>query len=234
MMRRTKYVDGAPQFLINLYEKTVTADRKKILEKLLVDNEDMKNVWRELSSKIKTEKDWNEIYQVICLALLRGKKIKRFISKNEIKCNYEKLSSMLKKLSQKIEKDDNLDVRAYNFINEETLSIYGLDGIENLNSAEKAEKANKILPYWPPMSELLDDMSKKISNKALEVVITAASSDRRNDHLKERAFIFSLGNSFKNMFDEHMYGTISTITISLYPKKIIGEFDKNFVKSVFK
>ena len=234
MIQKTKYVDNAPQYLIDLYEETVTADRKRILKNLLVDNQDMKNVWRELSSKIKTEKDWNEIYQLICLAKSRSKNTKRFISKNEIKCHYEKLSVKLKKLAQEIEKDVNLDLRAYDYINEETLSIYGLDGIKNLNSADKAEKANKVLTYWPPMSEVLNDISEKISNKALEVVITKTSSDRSNDKLKEKAFIFSLGNSFKKMFDEYMYGTISTITISLFPKRIKGEFDKNFVKSVLK
>ena len=233
MIRKRKYVEDSPQYLIDLFENGKTAYPKSTLKKLLIINPEMKNVWQELSQKIKNEKDWDEIFQIICLAIIKGNQAHKYISRNDIQRKYVRFSEKLKKLSEEIEKDIYLDVRAYDFINNDILSIYGLRNMENLNSAIKAEKAGKVLTYWPPMSELLYDMSEKASKLALEAKNTPRSSDRNNTHLREREFVLSLGNSFKKMFDEYMFATTSTIAQSLFQNANCS-IDKNFVISVLK
>ena len=237
MKRNSEYVPAAPKYLIDLHENGEIKNGKIILSKLLIGNPEMKNVWQELSEKITSDQDWNEIFQIICLAKLRSNKIKRYVTNNEIQAKYERLSKKLKSLSIEVEKENYLDVPAYEFINNETLSIYGLADMESLDSLAKSEKAYKVIGYWPTTSELLDDMSKKASKLASDAINTSRSSYRNNDHLQERKFIFSLGHSFKKMFNEFMYGTVATITHTLFSEKkdkTDNGIDKNFVISVLK
>lgn len=237
MKRNSKYVPAAPKYLIDLYENGEIENRKIILSKLLIGTAEMKKVWQELSEKITSDKDWNEIFQIICLAKLKSKKIKRYVTSKEIQAKYERLSKKLKSLSVEVEKDSNFDVPAYEFMNNQTLSIYGLADMESLDTAAKSEKAYKDIGYWPTTSELLDDMSKKASKLALDSISTSRSSYRNNEHLQEREFILNLGNAFKKMFNEFMYGTVATITHTLFSGKkdnTDNGIDKNFVISVLK
>lgn len=225
------YVESSPKYLINLLESGKIHAGKKVLNKLLTSRE-MHGVWNFLTKKIKNEKEWDRVFQDICSAKHKSNKIRRYVSGKEVSESYIKISKDLDRLSKKIENTE-LDVLTYEFLNNEALVNYGLDNIQEFDSQTRCEMAYKVIPYWPPVSELLEDMSEKIKKTAEQTLTLSRSSDRDNDRLKEREFVFWLGQYFKKMFNQSMYSTIASITSAIFDDPDF-RIDKNFVISVLK
>lgn len=224
--KKREYIRLAPKSLIDLYESGTVHNGKLLLYKLITDY-DMNNAWNELSKRVSSDKDWEEIFNLIRYAKLKSNQISRVKSDTEIKSDYVRLSKKLESLSSEI-KDTIFDIRAYDFFSDEVLFMNGLGHINKLDSLDRYSAASKILKYWPTSSELLQDMSKKIRDEVDKVSFELRSSRKQNESFKEREFIFTLARSFEKKFNANLYGTIAYIATAVFQKV----FDKDTVKKI--
>lgn len=232
MSIKKKCVKNAPEFLIEQYDQKKYGVGRRLLHTLLT-SQYMAEVWKELSKTIRTDKGWNEVFQLVCLAKLRSKKLKRNVTRSEEQRKYLRYSKKLRELSEKIEGTE-LDVLAYEILSDDLLRIYGLDNFHEYDSIEKATLAAKVLPDWPTVHELLENMAVKAEYCSKVAIEKNRASISTNPFLKEREFIFSLGNSFKELFGEYKYSTVANITNAVFKDNKRGNIDKGFVQKVMK
>ncbi|MFL9610158.1 hypothetical protein ACKF11_08750 [Methylobacillus sp. Pita2] len=191
-----KYSEHAPNVLVKKYSEVRRFPGKVILGRLLnVEDENMNKAWIALGKHLKSEKDWLELWSWICHAKLKSQKMPRE-NREDIKRDLLNLSEKLNLLAGKVRKSEDLDVPAYMLLDDDELTILGMEKLHSLHVVDRDSLARNVLHYWPSASGLLEGLAKLAKDKAGKVMSKTGAVRKSIGNPQQREFIVCLGNYF--------------------------------------
>lgn len=139
----------------------------EILEALLC-NRRMEPAWKSINKSIKSEDGYNELLSAIRESMRLARRSK--VTQTDRREKYEDIAKRAEKLAKLIIEPryksgvnvpytGDLDLQAYELLPESIASTLGAESYTAMNSRDRATWAYSLLPEWPTIVELLEQLA---------------------------------------------------------------------------
>lgn len=214
-----RWIKTAPARLIRAFENHEIRNGRQILERLLSDSR-MQTTWPTLVRYMQKQgcdgdsNQWLKIWGAIASAKHQSNKAKKTRKwRTDIRDKYAKLAHESAALGKKIGGVNNpMDVLIYQLFPEDIWGALGLANLNGLDPLKRDEIAHTLLPCWPSASEILHGLTNLASQLARDAMETPRPDERKSGDVNARVFVWHVGNDFRALFGNALYGTLAAIT----------------------
>lgn len=213
-----RWIKTAPARLVRAFENHEIGNGRPILKRLLSDSR-MQTKWPTLVRYMQKQgwdgdsNQWLKIWGAIASAKYQSNKASRVRKRRtDIRDDYAKLADDFAALGKKIGRVNNpMDVLIYQLFPEDIWGALNLAKLNGLDPLERDEIAHNLLPCWPSASEILYGLSSLASQLAQDAMGTPRPDERGSGNVAARVFVWHVGNDFRALFGNALYGTLAEI-----------------------
>lgn len=246
------YLNNAPKALIQRYERgSRGVDNRppgppfsvqSLLRELLC-NPMMQKAWNTINKSVQSEDDYGNLFK----AIIESIRVARLgiVSQTEKRGKYEDIAKCAEKLArliaepQRLPRDGSpplyrgdLDLQAYELLPQDVASFLGAQGWATMKRDERSDWAYSLLPEWPTMVELLNQLAFRARQCGREKM---SSVERDRGLARVVIFVRELHRHFHSMNAQfNKFSAIATIaSIAFATTDVKGLNGKAVRKMIF-